>query len=80
MGLCAPSHPQGEVTIEGGSRGRQRSHKLSFSLATEWRGAFAKLTAQLWITFPSKITLLLLQAGFVYSPNKKVFISIHTVK
>lgn len=40
-GLNVPrgSHPLGEVAIEVGGRGHQRSHKLSFSLATEWRNA-----------------------------------------
>lgn len=41
-----PSRPLGEVAIEGG-RGRQRSHKLSFSLATEWRNARTTLPPNL---------------------------------
>lgn len=42
----APSRPLGEVAIEG-CRGRQRSHKLSFSLATEWRNARTTLPPNL---------------------------------
>lgn len=57
---CAQSRPLGEVTIEGGGRGHLRSHKLSFSLATERETRAQGGRQTFTTTFPSKSTIAII--------------------
>lgn len=49
-----PSCPLGAVAVDGG-RGHPRSHKLSFSLATEWGSARTALPPNLYHGFSLQI-------------------------